>query len=72
MPTAHAKPTARPFRGWAIVIDEPGCSPELLLVDVPGSLPAPRLYRNPHEANRDAGAIHGARVVEVILREEHW
>jgi len=72
MPTAVSKPTARPFRGWAIAVDQPGCSPEFLLVDVPGSLPAPRLYRNPHEARRDTDSSHGARVVEVILREEHW
>ena len=72
MRTVHAKPTARPFRGWAVVFDESGCSPEFLLVDVRVSLPAPRLYRNPHEAARDASAMRGARVVEVILREEHW
>lgn len=72
MQTTRAESTARPFRGWALVIDEPGCSPEFLLVDVRGSLPAPRLYRNPHEAARDASAMRGARVVEVILWEEHW
>jgi hypothetical protein len=72
MQTVPAKPTARPFRGWAVVFDEPGCSPEFLLVDVCGSLPEPRLDRDPYAAARDGGALRGARVVEVILREEHW
>ena len=72
METARTESTARPFRGWAIVVDEPGCSPEFLLADVCGSRPAPRLYRNPHEAAHDASAMRCARVVEVILREEHW
>jgi hypothetical protein len=72
MQTTRTEPTARPFRGWALVVDEPGCSPKFLLADVNGSLPAPRLYRNPNEAAREASAMHGARVVEVILREEHW
>ncbi|MBX3452492.1 MAG: hypothetical protein KF777_23275 [Planctomycetaceae bacterium] len=72
MQFAQIKSTARPFRGWAIVVDEPGCSPEFTLVDIHGSLPVPRLYRNPHEAERDASRVRGTRVVEVILREEHW
>lgn len=66
-----ARSTARPERGWAIVQDRPGEYPMFALLDVGAALPAPRLFRNPHEAERVAeGLGRSFRVVCVSIRED--